>query len=176
MTKFYKRILKIPFRPLILLLFVFPIISACGEVNLDEEAKPFIESAPDFTLEDMKGGQVSMGKLKGSPVFLNFWATWCRPCLEEMPDIVKISQTYEQKGLKVFAVNSQEDKKTVEKFLANQGIDIPVLLDKEGSVMKLYKVFGLPVSYFIHKDGKVAASIIGKMEYQDMDINVNKIL
>ncbi len=176
MKTLQKQIKKKPFLILVFLVSLFS-ISACGEVDLTEEKmKPFIESALDFTLEDMEGNQVSMSSLKESPVFLNFWASWCNPCRAEMPDIEKIYSIYQKKGLKVFAVNSKEDRETIKKFLDETDTDLPVLLDKEGSVMKLYKVFGLPVSYFIHKGGKVSASIIGKMSYQDMDIHVKEIL
>ncbi|MBI5185586.1 MAG: TlpA family protein disulfide reductase [Nitrospinae bacterium] len=150
---------------------------ACEKMEqAGEKPKPLVEVAPDFNLEGLDGGTVSMSGLKGSPVFLNFWASWCMPCREEMPDVEQIHRIYEKKGLKVFAVNSKEEAAAARKFLEGAGIHVPVLLDKKGEVGALYKIFGLPMSYFIYRDGKVASSIIGKMTYQDMDIHVNEIL
>lgn len=160
------------------LIAVFPIVFLdCEKIEqAGEKPKPLVEIAPDFNLERLEGGTVSMNELKGSPVFLNFWASWCAPCREEMPDVEQIHRIYEKKGLKVFAVNSKEETAAVQKFLEGNGINVPVLLDQKGEVSALYKIFGLPMSYFIHRDGKVASSIIGKMTYQDMDIHVNEIL
>ncbi len=167
-----------PNRTVFLILISFFLITACGnnEPEGSSKPKPLVELAPDFSLENLDGGQVSLSDLKGSPIFLNFWASWCRPCRAEMPDIDKIHEVYGKKGLKVFAINSREKNKIVEKFRKNTGISVPILLDKTGSITKQYKVFGLPVSFFIDKEGKVAASIMGQMDYQDMDIQVNKIL
>lgn len=160
-----------------LILAFLPFSLSCGSGEAPAtKPMPLVEIAPDFTLENMAGEKVSMSELKGSPVFLNFWASWCRPCREEMPDIEKIQQVYEKKGLKVFAINAREDRETVEKFKKNTGVEVPILLDATGDVMKLYKIFGLPVSYFIDREGKVVATIMGKMAYEDMDIQVNGIL
>ena len=165
------------FGMLFMLLAVLPFAFSCGPgEGPDKKSKPLVEFAPDFTLETPEGEKVSMKDLKGSPVFLNFWASWCRPCREEMPDIEKIHQVYGKKGLKVYAVNAREDKETIGNFRKSTGAGLPILLDATGDVMKLYKIFGLPVSYFIDKEGKVAASIMGKMAYEDMDIQVNGIL
>lgn len=151
--------------------------SACEKMEQTaEKPKHLVETAPDFSLESLEGVTVSLKELKGNPIFLNFWASWCNPCREEMPDVEKIYRIYGKKGLKVLAVNSKEESAAVQKFLEGAGISLPVLLDKNGEVGRLYKVFGLPASYFIHKDGRVASSILGKMDYQDMDIQVNEIL
>jgi len=93
-----------------------------------------------------------------------------------MPSVDKIFRVYGKKGLKVFAINAQEGKAVIEKFRKNTGMRVPVLLDKTGEVMKLYKVFGLPTSYFIRKDGTVAETIIGDMTYPAMESQVAAIL
>ncbi len=176
-SKRVRKIEKKNFGVFVFLLLGLPFIALCGNTDpAEEKPKPLIESAPDFTLESLEGGKVSMSELKGNPVFLNFWASWCTPCREEMPDIDKIYRTYRKKGLRVYAVNSRESRRVIEKFKENTGVDIPILLDKTGSVSKLYRVFGLPVSYFIHRDGKVAASVIGKMTYEDMESHAKEIL
>jgi len=164
-------------RALIFLLFLVPVMAACGGPgNAADKPGPLVESAPEFTLTSLAGRQVSMSGLKGSPVYLNFWATWCQPCREEMPSVDKIFRVYGQKGLKVYAVDTQEDRAVVEKFRRDTGMKVPVLLDKTGKVMKRYKVFGHPVSYFIRKDGTVAKTIMGDMTYQAMESQVQAIL
>lgn len=163
----------------LLLFFIFFssfFVLSCGNEGSEDRQKPSAESAPDFTLENLGGNPVSLHDLKGNPVFINFWASWCKPCREEMPHIEKIHSVYEKRGLKVLAINSREAIDVVEEFRQGADMSFPVLIDKSGDVTKLYRVFGLPVSYFIDRDGKVAASVMGKMTYEDMDYHVKKIL
>ncbi|MGE5677128.1 MAG: redoxin domain-containing protein [Pseudomonadota bacterium] len=107
----------------------------------------------DFQLEDLQGNKVSLSDFKGKKVFLNFWATWCPPCKAEMPDIEKYYQETKDTDVVILAVNVGDDKKTVESFIKDKGYNFRVLLDTTGEVSQMYRVSGIPTSYFINTEG-----------------------
>lgn len=122
--------------------------------------------APDFTLEQVEGGQVSLSQFRGQPVLVNFWTTWCRYCLAEMP---LIQAGYEQFGgrLVVLAIDEGESLEWVSDFVRQEGYPFPVLLDSDLSVGGLYRVNGYPISYFIDGDGIIRYVAAGEMsEFQ----------
>ena len=121
------------------------------------EGKP----APDFTLQDMNGKDVALKDLRGKVVVLDLWATWCPPCRASLPHLDKLHEALKDKGVKVFAVNVQEDKADVEQFIKTTGLKTPVILDTNGAVSQKYKVTGIPQTVVIGKDGKVAKVFIG---------------
>jgi len=131
----------------------------------DEEAGPAAalagKPASDFTLEDMDGKAVTLSEMKGSVVILDFWATWCGPCVASLPHLNKIYTDLQKDGLKVYALNQREDKQKVADFITNKTLTIPVLLDKEGNVAKQYLVTGIPQTVVIGKDGVVKKVIVG---------------
>jgi peroxiredoxin len=119
------------------------------------------QPATDFTLPDLAGNSVSLAKLKGSVVVLDFWASWCGPCVASLPRLDKIHQDYANKGLKIYAINLRESKKEVADFVAANNLTLPVLLDADGSVAKQYRVEGIPQTVIIGKDGLVKKVIVG---------------
>ena len=121
------------------------------------EGKP----APDFTLKGMDGKDVKLSALKGSVVLLDFWATWCGPCVESMPKLNKLYEGKKGSGLKAFAVNAKEEKEDVEAFVKETSLTIPVLLDSEGKVYEQYKLPGLPVTMVVDKEGVVKRAVLG---------------
>ena len=121
------------------------------------EGKP----APDFTLQDMNGKDVALKDLRGKVVVLDLWATWCPPCRASLPHLDKLHEALKDKGVKVYAMNVQEDKADVEQFIKNTGLKTPVILDSNGAVSQKYKVTGIPQTVIIGKDGKVAKVFIG---------------
>lgn len=117
--------------------------------------------AAAFTLRDLENTEVSLTDLKGSVVVLDFWATWCGPCVASMPSLMKINEKFAPQGLKLFAVNLQEGKKQVQQFLADKALALPVLLDSDGAVAKKYGVSGIPQTVVIGKDGTIRKVIVG---------------
>jgi len=111
------------------------------------------EIAPNFQLQLADGRMLQLSDLQGSPVMINFWATWCGPCRLEMPEIIHHAEAHPE--LIVLAVNTQEEQAQVEPFVAEFGMPMPVLLDETGEVRKLYEVRGMPTTIFIDRDGKV---------------------
>jgi thiol-disulfide isomerase/thioredoxin len=122
------------------------------------------EVAPDFSLVLDDGRYLQLSDLKGHPVVLNFWATWCGPCRLEMPELVKTANADE--NLTVLAVNVQEARSPVEDFAAEFQMNIPVVLDKDGKVRNLFRVPGLPTTYFIDSTGKIASVVVGPLTPQ----------
>jgi len=136
-----------------------------AQAEADEEAGPAAalagKPASDFTLDDMDGKPVTLSEMKGSVVILDFWATWCGPCVASLPHLNKVYKDFQKDGLKVYALNQREDKQKVADFITNKNLTIPVLLDKEGNVAKQYLVTGIPQTVLIGKDGVVKKVIVG---------------
>jgi peroxiredoxin len=124
--------------------------------------------APDFALRNADGAVVRLSDLRGKVVFVNFWATWCRPCKEELPDIQKLYQEKRSEGLEVLAVNYQDDPGDARAFFDDLGIDMPMLLDRSGSVYDQYLLQGLPDSFFVDREGNLAALHYGFMSEEKM--------
>lgn len=134
-----------------------------------EDSVPEIASgklAPNFTLKNLKGEEVSLEDYRGKLVLVNFWATWCKYCDMEMPDLQRLDE--ENEDLVVLAVNVQEDKETVEAYIEKGGYEFEVVLDEEGEIATMYLVYGLPNSYFIDEEGILLGRVPGAMTYDQM--------
>jgi len=118
--------------------------------------------APDFTLRNLNGNLEGLSSFKDKVIILNFWATWCAPCLEEMPAFEKIYRRYRSKGLTVIAVSLDKgDTSKVEKFVDEHSLTFPVLLDLDGIAEKIYPSFTIPFTYVIDKKGIIIARVDG---------------
>ncbi len=122
------------------------------------------ETAPDFSMVFDDGRYLQLSDLQGKPVVLNFWATWCGPCRLEMPELVKAAGA--DPNLVVLATDVQEARTPVEDFAAEFKMNLPIVLDKDGKVRNLYRVPGLPTTYFIDKTGKIASVVVGPLTPQ----------
>jgi peroxiredoxin len=122
--------------------------------------------APDFSLPDLSGKQIPLKQLRGKLVFLNFFATWCGPCREEMPGMERLHRAHQDKGLVVLAVNLQEGAKTIRPFVQSLKLSFPTVMDTEGAVSREYGVRALPVSFLIGRDGKILWRAIGGRDWE----------
>ncbi|MFO7982245.1 MAG: TlpA disulfide reductase family protein [Desulfuromonadales bacterium] len=130
--------------------------------------------APDFTLTDMHGENVSLSDYRGKVVFLNFWATWCPPCREEMPSMERLHESMGGKDFVILAVNVEKDKKAVENFLRGTPYSFKILLDPEGQAQSAYRVYRYPESYLIDKDGRIIEHYLGARDWSSVDF-MNRI-
>lgn len=121
------------------------------------------ESAPDFTLVDLKGNQVSLSDFRRKTVFVNFWATWCPPCRAEMPEIEAVYQEYKDKDVVVIGVDILEPEDVVRQFVEQGGYSWIFVLDISGEVAANYRVTAIPTSFFIDREGIIQAVKIGAM-------------
>lgn len=133
--------------------------------------------APDFELYTLDGQKVRLSDYKGRRVIVNFWATWCPPCREEMPDMQKFYERYKDAGIEILAVNLLESgsKEETGAFIKEFDIQFPVLLDEKGQVSSVYKATAIPTSYLIDSNGIVQHKIIGAMSYNWMVNQVTRM-
>lgn len=125
--------------------------------------------APDFVLQFPDGTTTRLSNWQGQPVVLNFWATWCAPCKEEMPEFVAAYERYRDEGLVVVGVNAQETASQAAPFMQQYGMTFPVALDERGDIQQLYNVRGLPTSVFIDREGRVVERWAGLLSAPALD-------
>jgi peroxiredoxin len=117
--------------------------------------------APPFELDNLNSQPVKLAALRGHPVIVNFWATWCEPCRIEMPDIEAVFQSYQQHGLRVLAVNLGETPQLVQGWVDTFGLTFDVLLDRNQQIAALYQLRGQPSTYVISPEGIITQIFFG---------------
>ncbi|KAA9023584.1 peroxiredoxin family protein [Niallia endozanthoxylica] len=122
--------------------------------------------APDFELKNLAGETVKLSDFQGKKVLLNFWATWCPPCKEEMPDMEKFYQSAGE-DVVILAVNI-DPQYNVSKFISEMGLTFPILLDEKDEVNSLYQVLTIPTTYFIDEEGIIRHKYISAMTEEIM--------
>jgi peroxiredoxin len=130
--------------------------------------------APDFTLTSLDGAKVRLSDLRGHPVVVNFWATWCPPCKEEMPYFEQVGRKYRDEGV-VFLGISEEDASAIRDFVTKGGYDWTFLLDPESKAYNGYQVTGFPESYFVDKNGVLRDKVIGPMTVDMLEMRLARI-
>jgi peroxiredoxin len=129
--------------------------------QLDLVKPPRARAAGGFALPALHGGTVSLAEYRGKIVLLNFWATWCPPCLEEMPAMERLWRTHKDAGFVLVAVSVDRDPKKVAPFVAEHKLTFPVALDTSMSAAERYGVRALPASFILGKDGVLTALALG---------------
>ncbi len=124
------------------------------------------DPAPDFQLEDLDGNKVSLAGLRGKVVLVNFWATWCPPCIEEMPSMERLHEAMAGDDFVLLALNTEKKGRTVvPEFLKKTPYSFPILFDDQGVAQQLYGVYKFPESFVIRKDGTVDQKIVGPLDW-----------
>lgn len=136
-------------------------VASTAKVNNQGRGLEVGDLAPDFTLTDANGEVSRLSDWQGQPVVINFWASWCAPCKEEMPEFVKAHQANQDSGLVVLGVNAQESAAQAQEFVDKFAMPFHVALDTRGDVMQVYNVRGLPTTIFIDREGRIAARYAG---------------
>lgn len=135
-------------------------------------------AAPDFLLRTPDGDALRFSDLRGQPVVVNFWASWCGPCRKEMPDIVRAYEERRADGLVVVGVNLQENPEQVRAFAEEFGMTFPIVIDRTGQVGDAWRiggpVEGIPATYFIDGDGVVRARVFGPLTEESLADGLEK--
>ena len=117
--------------------------------------------APDFSLVNATGESVSLSDFKGKPVLINFWATWCPSCQEEMPFLQQVYDNWSRKGLILLAIDTGESPAKVKEYFAKESLSLPVLFDFTGSTSDKYGVSAIPTTFFIDGAGVIRQKMVG---------------
>ena len=129
------------------------------------------KKAPDFSLTDLNGKGVEIKQFKGKIIFLNFWATWCGPCKEEMPSMEALHQQLKEKNFVMLTISvDYEGIKPVQEFINKQRYTFPVLLDPKGETLDLFEVKGIPTTFLIDKKGKMIGKAIGPRDWKSIEV------
>ncbi len=160
----------------------FGVVELPAAKNLTGQ-KPVAEvgrAGPDFLLETPQGDILRLSDLQGQPVLLNFWASWCPSCRQEMPELVAAYERYQERGLVIVGVNLQETDAKVLEFAEDFGLTFPIVIDRGGGVAEVWRlggpVQGIPTSYFIDETGIIRAFYYGPMTEDALEERLARIL
>ena len=148
----------------ILLIFQASFIFA-GNTAFNKLKQPF--TATEFALKDIDGKTHRLSDYKGKVIVLNFWATWCPPCREEMPSMERARKKLINDDVVILAVNVGEDEDTIFNFTGDYPVEFPLLMDIKGDVIKSYPVMALPTTYIISPNGIVTHRTLGGREWDN---------
>ena len=144
-------------------IFLLLVIFSLPACSFREAPKTAVEGqlAPDFILADVSGTKTRLSDLKGVVVLVNFWATWCPPCRAELPAFEQVYRSQRDKGLVVVGVDVAESPDEVAKFVVEAGLTFPIALDASGETTELYRIQGMPTTFFVGRDGLIKDMVIG---------------
>ncbi len=129
------------------------------------ELRPWTGPTPAFELKDLEGKAQRLEAYRGKVVILNFWATWCEPCREEMPSLNRLRKALEGQPVVMFAVNYGEGETRIAEFLRKVPVDFPVLLDRDTQAGRAWKVRLMPTTYIIGVDGRIRYGYAGELDW-----------
>jgi peroxiredoxin len=158
---------------ILILLFIIGIgimvLLQTDKSSFDLAGKPRFKKgvrAPNFTLPDLNGKMINLADYKGQVVLLNIWATWCAPCVVEMPSMEKLHQELKDEKFVILAVSIDESGATaVLPFMKKHKLSFPALIDSAGTINNLYQTTGVPESFIIDKEGRIVEEVIGPRDW-----------
>jgi thiol-disulfide isomerase/thioredoxin len=125
--------------------------------------------APALALEQLGGGTLDLAALRGRVVLVNFWASWCPPCVHEMPSMQRLKEKLAGRPFTILAVNMAEPENDIREFLKKLPVDFPVLLDRDGAVLKRWKAFVFPTSYVLDTEGRIRFAVYGVVDWDSAE-------
>jgi thiol-disulfide isomerase/thioredoxin len=125
---------------------------------------------PALKLSDASGRELDLARYRGKTVVVNFWATWCEPCREEMPSLDRLRARLGEKGLEVLAVNVGEAPERVARFTREVPVTFPIVFDREGASARAWKVRGYPTSFVVGPDGRIRYYYVGELDWAAADV------
>jgi cytochrome c biogenesis protein CcmG/thiol:disulfide interchange protein DsbE len=145
---------------------------ACSSTREQDSAGPVDEgqAAPDFRFKDQSGQQFSLSDFRGKVVLVNFWATWCSPCREEIPSLESLLRQMAPNNLKMLALSVDDSWAPINEFMRESGVALPVYADFDRQISTRYGTFKFPETYVVNKKGKVVLKVIGSTEWAAPDM------
>ena len=128
------------------------------------------DQAPDFSLPTLSGGSLALRDFRRQVVVVNFWATWCPPCVDETPGLEKFAEQMRNSGVVVIGVSEDHDRTALDRFVTNYHITYAIAQDLDQAVAARYGTFKYPESYIIGRDGRIARKIVGAIDWQNPDL------
>ena len=156
------------------------LLGAWGALVLSRDAGPAGASigseAPDFALADLDGNPIRLSELRGSPVIVNFWASWCGPCVDEFPLLDEASRSHARDGLAVIGIVFRDNSEAARAFMQRMGAAWPAAMDPGEAIAERYGIYGPPETFFIDRDGIVTARQVGPLGRTDLERHLGTIL
>lgn len=134
------------------------------------------EEPPAFTLANVEGGVTSLSDFAGQPIVINFWGTFCPPCVKEMPEFERQYVKWQDKGLTILAINLSEDTLTVNNFVNRFELTYPILRDVARKTERDYALRQYPTTFFVKSDGTLMEAVVGGMTEEDIDKRIERLL
>lgn len=161
----------------VILVAIFIVAIAVILFSVKREEKPRTKAvvglnAPEFSLSDPSGKTYTLSELKGSVVFINFWATWCPPCIEEMPSIQNLYNGFkDKKEFRMITIPYKDDYNKAMAYQQQNNYTLPVLIDRDGKSAKAYGVTGVPETYIVDKQGVLRQKVIGPADWSTTEVD-----
>ena len=178
-TKSYKLLIILAIAGLVVALVAAGLLLTQGDtrnVLPPESSSGIKELATDFTLKLLDGKDFHLNDYKGKPVLINFFASWCLPCREEMPVLEKIVNEYNPKGVVFLGIAVDDTEEKMKDFIAKYGVTFPVGLDKTAAIQKSFGLYGIPTTYFIDKQGIINYFHSGTVTEELLHHELDKLL
>ncbi|CAM2803728.1 redoxin domain-containing protein [Paenibacillus sediminis] len=134
------------------------------------------DKSPSFALLGTDGAVHKLEDYKGKALVINFFGTWCEPCVKEMPALQSEADKWKDQGVAVIGINAGEDQMTVENFVDGLGIKFPILLDEDKDAINAYHVVPLPTTIFVKPDGRISAIHLGQLDLQTLDSQIAQLV
>jgi len=132
-------------------------------------------NAPDFTVNTINNGTITLSQSSGKVIILNFWATWCPPCRAEIPDFIALYNKYKDKGVAIIGLSVDKREETVKKFIEENGINYPIGMGNEEIVHNYGGISGIPTSFIIDREGNIKEKFIGLRSKEFFENTVKKL-
>ncbi len=128
------------------------------------------DTTPNFQLSDLGGRTLQLSDYRGKVVVLNFWATWCAPCVQEMPSLNRLTETYAPKGVVVLAVSVDDDEQALRQFAAKHELKMTILRDPDRKISRSYQTFQYPETYILDRQGRLVQKVIGGEDWSSPQV------
>ncbi|RUT36115.1 redoxin domain-containing protein [Paenibacillus zeisoli] len=134
------------------------------------------DKAPSFSLLGIDGRVHHLKEYEGKAMVINFWGSWCKPCVKEMPALQQQAEKWKDKGVVVLGINAGEDEMTVQNFAEDRGVTFPILLDPNSDAVRDYNISPLPTTFFVSAKGNITSIHQGELDLNTLDSQIGQLV